>query len=192
MASQQFSSVTAFDASLATPTLAELQAFDAVLVVGDGSFVDAVALGDVLAAYSDAGGGVVTATHARPGDVVLGAWTTGTYAAIDPAGVVSGDGPIGWVADQPAQPIIAGLALPGGGTGSDRPDLSTVTAGSTRVASWSTGEPLVAVRVTSAGTRVASLGFHVVSNAADPSFVQGSSYAPTVVARSLLWVMLDI
>src|SRR6186997_2558667 len=45
--------VTAVDAKLSTPTLAELQAFRAVLVYSDAMFNNAVLLGDRLHDYVD-------------------------------------------------------------------------------------------------------------------------------------------
>jgi hypothetical protein len=192
VATDSFESVGQFDAAVATPTIADLDDYDVALVVADGSFLDGVALGDVLAAFADAGGGVVNATTARPGDGLGGAWAAGDYDTIVATDVVSGDGPIGWTADLPGQSIVAGLLLEGGGTGSDRPDTLTVTSGSLLVASWNTGEPLVAVRVTQTGTRVAALGFHVVSDAVDASFVDDASSAGLLVENALLWVALEI
>lgn len=48
-----------FDARRATPTLERLLAYDAVLVASQEAFADQDALGDVLADYLDAGGGLV-------------------------------------------------------------------------------------------------------------------------------------
>ncbi len=48
-----------FDARIGTPTLAELQAYDTVIVLANNAFSDPVAMGDVLADYVDAGGTVV-------------------------------------------------------------------------------------------------------------------------------------
>lgn len=51
--------VDIFDARFATPTLAELQVYDVVVVISGNSFADPVAVGDMLADYIDAGGKVV-------------------------------------------------------------------------------------------------------------------------------------
>ncbi len=48
-----------FDARLATPTLAELLAYDTVIVMSGYAFDNPVAVGDVLADYIDAGGTVI-------------------------------------------------------------------------------------------------------------------------------------
>ena len=57
-----FTVVDLYDGSAVTPTLAELQAYDAVMVFSDSSFTDPTTLGDNLADYMDSGGGVVFAT----------------------------------------------------------------------------------------------------------------------------------
>lgn len=54
-----FTSVTFIDVSSQTPTLAELQAYDSVLVFSNNYFADTENLGNVLADYVDGGGGVV-------------------------------------------------------------------------------------------------------------------------------------
>ncbi len=59
-----FTQVGVHDVRSYTPTLAELQQYSAVLVFSNYTFSDNVALGDVLADYADAGGGVVVATFA--------------------------------------------------------------------------------------------------------------------------------
>ncbi|MCA9620305.1 MAG: hypothetical protein KC731_14885 [Myxococcales bacterium] len=60
MATNHFAAVDLFDVAMATPTLTELQAYDAVLVTSrNGIWADAFALGDVLDAYHLAGGKVV-------------------------------------------------------------------------------------------------------------------------------------
>ncbi|MDQ1254643.1 MAG: hypothetical protein QG646_3913 [Euryarchaeota archaeon] len=52
---QDLSTVDFFDARYGTPTLAELQGYNSVLVWSDYNFADRNALGDVLADYVDGG-----------------------------------------------------------------------------------------------------------------------------------------
>jgi hypothetical protein len=59
-----FATVTWFDASAATPSLAELMAYDVLFVTSDLTFSDPVALGNVVADYYDLGGRVVMASFA--------------------------------------------------------------------------------------------------------------------------------
>ena len=66
---------------LPTPTLAQLEQYSAVLVYSDASFNDPVGMGNVLADYLDAGGGVVVATFGfnSDGNGLLGRIVTGGY-----------------------------------------------------------------------------------------------------------------
>lgn len=52
-------SLTFYDARIGTPTAAELQAYDVVVLIANNAFADPVAAGDALADYIDAGGAVV-------------------------------------------------------------------------------------------------------------------------------------
>ena len=45
------------------PSLAQIMTYDAVLIQGNSSFADAVALGDDMAAFAASGGGVILATY---------------------------------------------------------------------------------------------------------------------------------
>ena len=79
-------SVTAvdlFDASIATPTLGQLQQYDIVVPFGDTAFFDSRTLGDILADYVDGGGIVVQYgfSHAGPGDPaeINGRWLRDGY-----------------------------------------------------------------------------------------------------------------
>lgn len=59
-----FTTVDQFNAGAATPTLQDLMPYDGVCVYRNNNFLDAVALGDVLADYFDSGGQVTTALFA--------------------------------------------------------------------------------------------------------------------------------
>ncbi|MFO1093207.1 MAG: hypothetical protein U0992_07820 [Planctomycetaceae bacterium] len=77
-------SVDVFDASLGTPTLSQLQAYDAVLFYSDTGFADRDTLGNNLADYVDGGGGVVEATFAfwdssGGGIAIGGRWRSDGY-----------------------------------------------------------------------------------------------------------------
>ena len=54
-----FGTVAAFDAAAATPTLTQLNEYDAVMVTNGFPWSNGAALGTVLQQYVDAGGGVV-------------------------------------------------------------------------------------------------------------------------------------
>jgi hypothetical protein len=77
-----FAAVDTFDARSATPTVAYLSAYDAVLVFSGWFFADPALLGDRLAAYHDQGGGVVV-THGVWGKVQgFSAKVEGAYGAV--------------------------------------------------------------------------------------------------------------
>lgn len=65
MATGSFSSVSIFNANTGTPTLQDLMQYDAVITWSNSAYADSVALGNVLADYVDAGGGVVVAVFAN-------------------------------------------------------------------------------------------------------------------------------
>ena len=61
----KFNTVSIINVHAVTPTLAELQAFDAVQVYSNLSYQNSVGLGDAMAGYVDAGGGAVCMVFAR-------------------------------------------------------------------------------------------------------------------------------
>ncbi len=75
--------VDVFDASVATPTLGQLQQYDIVVPFGDTMFIDSRTLGSNLADYVDGGGIVVQYgfSHAGPGDPagINGRWLRDGY-----------------------------------------------------------------------------------------------------------------
>lgn len=73
--------VDIFDALAATPTLADLSVYDAAIVMNTTSFPDPVAMGDALADYVDAGGGVViTLVSMVTGAELAGRFITDGYS----------------------------------------------------------------------------------------------------------------
>ncbi|MCG3194706.1 MAG: hypothetical protein DIJKHBIC_03970 [Thermoanaerobaculia bacterium] len=74
-----FTQVDTFDSSSSTPTLVQLQGYEAVLCFTNYSPANAVGLGDVLKSYVDGGGKVVLSTYAfsSPWAVAGGIMTTG-------------------------------------------------------------------------------------------------------------------
>ncbi len=188
-----FNTVAIFNATRfgpGTPTLAYLQGFDAVIVWSNDSFADAVALGNVLADYVDAGGGVVVCVFANTSTNVdrflQGRWQMGNYIAIPQnGGFVQGAGQLGNVLD-PSHPIMNNVHTfvtrwavgPSGIFGGYRPTDLTVTPGSTKIALWDTGHTLVAL---TPNPGVVELGFHPVS-----SDVNGNAYWDAATDGDLL------
>jgi hypothetical protein len=86
-----FTTIDTFDASFATPTSSQLDAYDAVFVFSNRSFSNWTRIGDVLAAYHDQGGGVVLALQEPWSDrKLMGAYgiPANGYAILD---YISGD-----------------------------------------------------------------------------------------------------
>jgi hypothetical protein len=178
VATGKFNSVSIYNATRfnpdgGTPSLATLQQWDAVIVWSNDSFDDAVAMGDVLADYVDAGGGVVVSMFANTSTNVArflqGRWQQGNYIAIPQnGGFVQGAGELGQVVD-PDHPIMDGVQTfvtrwgvnDSGIFGGYRPTNLNVTPGSTIIAKWNTGHTLVAL---TPNPRVVELGFHPVSS----------------------------
>ena len=77
--------VDLFDASSGTPTLAQLEQYDIVVAFSTNSYSDAVAMGNVLADYADAGGIVVGLNFDWFGSPLGldGRWMTGGYTPFD-------------------------------------------------------------------------------------------------------------
>jgi len=110
-ATGMFSVVDFFNHASATPTLAELQAYDAVLAFSNSAPADPTALGDVLADYVDGGGCLTMATYAFSDDWSFeGRIMTDGYSPFEktPSGGYSTpDGDL--VLVEPGDPIFAGI-----------------------------------------------------------------------------------
>ena len=134
MSSGEFSAVDIINAALVTPTLNDLLAYDSVIVWSNTSFQDSVALGDVLADYVDAGGGVVVATFANsdatPTRMIQGRWQMGYEVIVPGSGTASGAQSLGNVLD-PGHPVMQGVNTFDGGSSSFRPNATFLTQGST-------------------------------------------------------------
>ncbi|MGD9692414.1 MAG: hypothetical protein AB7G17_13335 [Phycisphaerales bacterium] len=199
-----FNSVSLFNATRfnptgGTPTPAEFAQWDAVLVWSNDSFEDAVAMGTALADYVDGGGGVVVAvfsnTSLNVDRYLQGRWQTGNYIAIPQNGnYTQATGGLGQVLI-PNHPIFngvnsfvtsTGVTSQGQLFGGYRPVSTTLTAGSTKVATWNTGHTLVAL---APNPRVVELGFHPVSNAVNAGYWDQTSDGARLMANALLFSM---
>lgn len=145
------------------PSLSTLQGYKSVLVFSDSTFNNASGLGDVLANYVDAGGGVVQAAFTTFTSWSLaGRWETGHY---DPASSLGSYGPgavtLGTI-HQPSSPILNGVtSLNSGGDYFGTP--LTLVSGAVDVADWSNGTPLVVVN-SNFGNRVVLLNLYPPSS----------------------------
>lgn len=143
-----FGQVDIINVGTTTPTLAQLQAYTSVLVWSNTNFLSPTALGDVLADYVDAGGGVVvtvfTNSTLNSNRYLQGRWITGTYSVIQQiGGTTSGATQSLGLVLVPSHPVMAGVTTFSGGN-SYRPTTTALTAGGTLIAQWTDGKTLVA------------------------------------------------
>jgi len=190
----QFTRVDVLDVRGTTPTLAQLQGYDAVLVFNNtNGYQDPTAIGDVMADYVDAGGGVVCmmfeiAMTSGVHPSLQGRWNSQGYYAI-PRGEQYQSSPratLGAVHD-PCHPIMQGVIDFAGGSSTFRPDSLDVATGSVRVADWSDGRPLVVTKIIG-DTRRADLGFYPVSSDVRDDFWDASTDGALLMANALTWV----
>ncbi|MFO7649715.1 MAG: S8 family serine peptidase, partial [bacterium] len=132
-----------------TPTLDQLTPYDAVGAHSNYGYANATNLGNVLADYVDAGGGVVMGTFSfSTGWAMAGRIMTGNYATIVPGSNPYNSVTLAW--HEPSHPILAGVDsvreyYAGNGA---------FAAGAESVAKWSDGRRYVAV---SANQKVAAV-----------------------------------
>ena len=183
------SAVDSFDVTTATPTLSKLQMYDAVLVWSDLSFFNSVALGNVLADYVDAGGGVVVAGRSTSDTFasrrLMGRWTP-DYEIIPSVGsAVETAAQIG-TRDYPAHPILDGVSNLSG-TGIFRPSGTGFQPGGFRIAAWNDGRTLAA-----ASTRLPSrvdLGMLPPSSTVVSTFWSSSTSGARLMANALVYTV---
>jgi len=150
--------VDVFNAGTGTPTVAELAAYDVVLPYSNTDYQNATVLGDNLADFADAGGVVITLTFdgiAAANRSLAGRWVTGEYRPWLPGPtVVSGFQALGL--HDSSHPLMQGVSALGANY---RISDLTVAPGSTQVAAWSSGAPLVSYK-----GRVVGVNAHLGSN----------------------------
>ncbi|WP_437307033.1 hypothetical protein [Sorangium sp. So ce388] len=166
-----FSAVDVFNIQEATPTLADLQAYDAVLVYSDYAPFDAATLGDNLATYHDGGGRVVVATFANASHPLGGRWANEGYHLIEPAGQDQPNetGPLG--INEPGSALLTGVTSLG--ADSAYRSIGGPVNGGIVVATWGSGAPLI-VRGVKNGRARADLNMFPPSRAARSDFWYGS------------------
>lgn len=189
MATGLIGSVGIFNTTLATPTLADLQQYDAILAWTNFSPLDNAALGDVMADYVDAGGGVVVAVFANSTTNTLrhiaGRWQTGGYEVIVAlSGSTTGSAALGTVVN-PAHPVMQGITSFSGGSSSFRPTGTALTPGSNLIAEWSDGSVLAAE---GASPQRLDLGFYPPSSDCSGTFWVSSTQGGELMANALVHV----
>jgi|GEM_PF-1292574 len=169
------------------PTLADLRKYQSVLVYSDSSFNNSTNIGDVLADYVDQGGGVVVATFAFAGNTTYGMrgrFVTGGYSAFTTGNVATASG-LTLAKDIPGHPLLDGVTSLNGGTSSYR-IAPLALNGSTLVAHWNNGDPLVVSKDVGPG-RVVGLNFYPPSNNALSGGWLTNTDGARLMANALLW-----
>lgn len=156
-------SVTHIDADFLqpAPTVEQLQRYDAVILWHRST--DLLTLGGNLAAYHDAGGGVVT----MHGNYTLeGRWISGFY---NPLVETQNSYPAGLtqqiVVVDSSHPVMNGVQTFIGGVSSSH-YLTSVRSGAVELARWADGQPLVATKATGSH-QVVALNFDALSDGAE-------------------------
>jgi hypothetical protein len=144
-----------YDVNQATPTLAQLEGYQALLVYNDNIFPgyhDRAGVGDAVAGYFEGGGRVVIALFADGGYGIGGKWTINNYDLIMP-GAFAKAAADSFSAAVPAQdvvptsPVLAGVhAITSSANGSIVPNPTIVNGGMV-VANWSSGQALAVTGV---------------------------------------------
>jgi hypothetical protein len=142
--------VDLFDATVGTPTLAQLQQYEIVVPFSNSPFLDGDTLGNNLADYVDGGGIVVQHgfSHLGPGEPygVNGRWLSGNYNPYDYSENFALNAfTLGTF--NAGHPLMAGVTS----LNSDFQNIVTPAAGATEVAATSLATSLLAFRPVSGG-----------------------------------------
>jgi MYXO-CTERM domain-containing protein len=160
--------ISPYEISGATPDPEDLEGFDVVFVYGDQPFLDPDGVGDLLADFVDAGGGVVVAGYSFDAATAPGGrLNTGGYMPFTTNGTFSGKaGPLRMIFEPLSygvHEVMLNVVRFYGGPGSFHSVGIAPTPGSELLGSWENGEPMVAVKEVGAG-RVVGLNFFPPSN----------------------------
>lgn len=170
------------------PTLETLQKYDAVLVFSDWEFFDSEGLGNVLADYIDAGGGVVLTTCdfnlPSATGTLLGRIKDDGYMPFSVGSMDHGD-LLSLVADDSKHPILMNVDSFNGGSASYHEDID-LNNGSIQIAHWSDGTPLIAYTEPGNG-RVVGLNFFPVSADIRDDLWDVNSDGIDLIGNALMW-----
>lgn len=175
LATGEVASADVYNAYSSTPSLNVLNSYESLLLWGNVSFLDAYTLGNNVANYLDAGGGVVTAYSAfRTGFEIEGRFNSGIYWAITPGSDATGDSQLGSIND-PSHPVMKNVSTFDDGSGdSFRIGSTSVQSGAVILAEWSDGLPLV-VKKFIGGSRRVDLNFYPPSSDVSGSWLPGTN-----------------
>lgn len=137
-----FQVVDTYDAYMgATPTVAQLNNYAAVLVFSDNNFSNPTTMGDNLASYFDGGGRVVPAVFGVvSGYEILGRWSTGGYRLMTPGSYIYTATTTTPSILEASNSLVSGVST-FGATMAFR-NQGALLSGSTSVINWSDGTAL--------------------------------------------------
>lgn len=169
-----------------TPTVAELQSYDAVLIFTDAGAIDSAGFGDNLATYIEGGGAVVDATFTANVSIA-GGFTA--YELYSDAGQSNGTNLGLGTINNPSHPILDNVTSFDGGTASFHNIGGTIAGGATIIAEYSNTEPFIIVQenVGPANARRAFLNFYPPSIDAREDFWDTTSDGAVIMANALNW-----
>ncbi len=176
------------------PTLSETQKYNSILIFGGHNYWGSAvsqAIGDVLADYSDSGGGVVTTTFVLGSN--LGSWilhgrfdSDRYHVMIPKTSQISGQSTLGTVY-QPEHPLMEGVQVFDGGLSSYRVPSPQLTVGSTLVANWSDGTALIAFKELQGMGRRVDLNFYPSSSDVRSDFWLAGTDGDVLLANAVTW-----
>jgi hypothetical protein len=184
----KFSTVEIWNISDSTPTVSYLEQYNAILLFTDDNAINVDVLGDAIGQYLDNGGGVVNAVFSN--------------ASLPIGGKFIEDYQVLLFEDQEDYPnltlgeydsdhiLMSGITTFSGGGSAYRSTSTSITEGSTIVASWSDGKPLVIVNddMGPAHVRRVDLNFFPVSSDAREDFWDSSTDGALLMANALEYV----
>lgn len=175
------------DAGFGTPHLNTLQGYESVMVWLDDPFLDGNALGDNLADYVDGGGGVVVMSFANAQGELGGRFLSDGYHPIIPSAPAAPESlTLGTVKDV-SHPIMLAVLAFSGGTASYHVS-GPAAAGTTTIAEWSDGTPLIVERPQDSGGTggiIIGLNMYPVSSAAKNGGWDASTDGAQLMANTL-------
>jgi len=168
----------------------DLAAYDAVLLYTDATVANPQAIGDALADYVDAGGGLVVAmTSYDPtaGFGVGGRVVADGYLPFALGPFAQSATQLSLVALDPSHPLLYGVNVVNGGVRNDHHDMDFAQSAS-QVADWSNGEPLAGVVTPSSAGTVVGLNLYPLSrNAFNGSWDRDETDNDLLIANALAY-----
>jgi hypothetical protein len=188
---EMFSRIDVIDAQSSTPALATLFDYSAVLTWTGSSYGDADAMGDVLADYVDAHGGVVhSPVSFSNGPQLGGRWNADYNPLVE--GNAASESDLHLQPFGPLHAILAGVGDVDNGVGGHHTlsGVNTVPgeAAPTVVANWTNGQPMAVFKKKPAGGHVASVNMFPPSSDAFADSWNRHSGGARLMANMLMFV----